>query len=153
LEDRGDKWAYVTEDCTMCIDREADAAICTVSTGNLIESTFWFLEKEYDVQEVECRAQGAKACVWEISKTSKGKSLPHRHNTACPGRLAGPAKMANPGEELFSASLAGSPSRAPKGHTRCRVLRKRQPLGSSLHKFKAQIQTLNHGRNNNLNEL
>jgi predicted hydrocarbon binding protein len=72
LEDRGDKWAYVTEDCTMCIDREADAAICTVSTGNLIESTFWFLEKEYEVQEVECRAQGAKACVWEISKTPKG---------------------------------------------------------------------------------
>ena len=71
IEDRGDKMAYVVEDCPMCIDHEADAAICTVWTGTLAEIIQWFMEKEYEVQEVECRAQGAKACVWEISKTPK----------------------------------------------------------------------------------
>jgi predicted hydrocarbon binding protein len=71
IEDRGDKLAYIVEDCTVCIDREADAAICTVFTGNISEATLWLMEKEYDVQEVECRAMGAKACVWEISKKPK----------------------------------------------------------------------------------
>jgi predicted hydrocarbon binding protein len=71
LEDRGDKLAYIVEDCSMCIDREADSAICMVWTGTLNEAVLWLLEAEHDVQEVECRAQGAKACVWEISKKPK----------------------------------------------------------------------------------
>jgi predicted hydrocarbon binding protein len=71
IEDRGDKLAYVIEDCPLCIDHEADITICTMWTGLLSEIILWFLEKEHDVQEVECRAQGAKACVWEISKTPK----------------------------------------------------------------------------------
>jgi len=31
----------------------------------------WLTGKNFEIQEVECRAQGAKACVWEISKTPK----------------------------------------------------------------------------------
>jgi predicted hydrocarbon binding protein len=71
VEDRGDKWAYIVEDCALCLDHEADAPICAVFTGTLGESMLWFLEKEFDVQEVQCRAQGANACVWEISKKPK----------------------------------------------------------------------------------
>ncbi len=70
-EDRGDKWAYIVETCGLCVDRAADATICHVFTGLLQESVVWLMEKEYDVQEVECRAMGAPACVWEISKQPK----------------------------------------------------------------------------------
>jgi hypothetical protein len=67
-EDRGDKWAYIVETCTHCVDREADKPICHVWTGALVESIVWQMGKEYDVQETECRALGAPACVWEIAK-------------------------------------------------------------------------------------
>lgn len=67
-EDRGDKWAYIVDTCTLCVDREADAAICHVFSGHLIEAAAWLMGKEYDVREAECHARGAPACVWEISK-------------------------------------------------------------------------------------
>jgi hypothetical protein len=37
-----------------------------------------------------------------------------------PGRLVGPAKIANPGEEFGSVSWVFSPSRTPKGHNASR---------------------------------
>jgi len=35
------------------------------------EGVRWLTGKEFEVEEVECRATGAPACVWEISKTPK----------------------------------------------------------------------------------
>jgi hypothetical protein len=67
-EDRGDKWAYVADTCGLCVDREAEAAICYVFTGPLRGAVMWFMGKEYDIYEAECHAMGAPACVWEISK-------------------------------------------------------------------------------------
>jgi predicted hydrocarbon binding protein len=70
-EDRGDHWDYIIETCTMCVDREADGTICHVFTGHLIESVLWQMGKEYEIQETQCHAMGAPACVWSISKQPK----------------------------------------------------------------------------------
>ncbi len=71
IQDRGDKWAYLAGTCPMCAGKQADGHICLSFTGSLIESTRWLTGKEFEVEEVECRAMGAPACVWEISKTPK----------------------------------------------------------------------------------
>ena len=71
IEDRGQKWGYVMETCGLCVERQAEAPICTVFSGTLMESVAWLMGKEYEVQEVACHAMGAPACVWEISKTPK----------------------------------------------------------------------------------
>jgi predicted hydrocarbon binding protein len=69
LEDWGDKYAFVIETCAMCAGKLADEAICYLFTGTLQDSTKWLTGKNLDIREVECRALGAPACVWEISKT------------------------------------------------------------------------------------
>ncbi len=69
VEDRGDRFAFVIETCAMCAGKQADQPICHLYTGTLLESTKWLTGKDFEVREVECRAQGAKACVWEINKT------------------------------------------------------------------------------------
>jgi predicted hydrocarbon binding protein len=70
-EDRGHKWAYIAETCPFCAGKESDSHICWVWIGTLQESLMWFTGKEFEVEEVECRAMGAPACVWEVSKTAK----------------------------------------------------------------------------------
>jgi predicted hydrocarbon binding protein len=71
LEDRGDRFAYIDEDCSQCAGKQADAHICLIRTGTIQEALHWLTGREFDVQEVECRAMGAPACVWEILKTPK----------------------------------------------------------------------------------
>lgn len=71
LEDRGDKFAYISETCTMCSGKQSDGMMCLSFTGILIESTHWFTGKEFEIREVECRAMGAPACVWEVPKQPK----------------------------------------------------------------------------------
>lgn len=71
IEDRGDKWAYIDKGCAVCAGKEADQPICWSWVGTLEESLFWLTGKEFVVDQVECRAMGASACVWEIDKTPK----------------------------------------------------------------------------------
>jgi predicted hydrocarbon binding protein len=71
LEDRGDRFAYIDQDCSQCAGKAADAPICLIRTGTLQEALHWLTGKEFDVQEVACRATGAPACVWEISKAPR----------------------------------------------------------------------------------
>jgi predicted hydrocarbon binding protein len=71
IEDRGDKLAYITEDCPMCAGKQAGEPMCWLWVGTLQEAARWQTGKEFEVVEVECRAMGAPACVWEISKTPK----------------------------------------------------------------------------------
>ena len=71
IEDRGDKWAYTAHDCAMCGGKQADDRICWLFNGTLQESLHWQTGKDLQIEEVECRALGAPACVWEISKTPK----------------------------------------------------------------------------------
>lgn len=71
VEDRGDKIAYIAESCPVCAGKLADTHICWVQNGALVQSALWLTGKEFEVEEVECRAMGAPACVWEMSKTPK----------------------------------------------------------------------------------
>jgi predicted hydrocarbon binding protein len=71
IEDRGDKWAYVAPECAMCAGKQADDRICWLFNGTLQESLHWQTGKDLLIEEVECRALGAPACVWEVSKTPK----------------------------------------------------------------------------------
>jgi predicted hydrocarbon binding protein len=72
IEDRGHAFAYIDETCAFCAGKQADTHICWAFNGSLSEATTWLTGKEFDIQEVECRAMGASACVWEISKTPHG---------------------------------------------------------------------------------
>ena len=71
IEDRGDKWAYVADTCPLCAGKESDSHICWSFIGTLKEGLTWLTGKEFEVEEVECRAMGAPACVWEVNKTAK----------------------------------------------------------------------------------
>ena len=71
IEDRGDRWAFTSNDCSICIGQDADACMCWMWVGTLQEGVHWLAGKEVDVVEVECRAMGAPACVWEVSKKPK----------------------------------------------------------------------------------
>ena len=71
LEDRGNKWAYIAEVCPICAGKESDMHICWGWIGTLQEGTLWLTGKEFEIDEVECRAKGAPACVWEVSKSEK----------------------------------------------------------------------------------
>lgn len=74
IEDRGDKWAYISETCPMCAGKESDSHICWPFTGTLKDSVRWLTGKEFEVEEVACRAMGAPACVWEVGKSATGPS-------------------------------------------------------------------------------
>jgi len=71
VEDRADKWAFISVECPLCAGKAADLPMCWGRIGTLKEGLFWLTGKDFDVEEVECRAVGASACVWEVSKTPK----------------------------------------------------------------------------------
>jgi predicted hydrocarbon binding protein len=71
VEDRGAKLAYINEDCAACAGKTADEHICWIITGVLEEGLRWQIGKEFEIAEVECKATGAPACVWEIAKKPK----------------------------------------------------------------------------------
>jgi predicted hydrocarbon binding protein len=68
VEDRGDKLAYIARECPICAGRQSDEPMCWLWVGVLQEGCRWLTGREFEVQEVECRAMGAPACVWEVSK-------------------------------------------------------------------------------------
>ncbi|MBI5033588.1 MAG: 4-vinyl reductase [Chloroflexi bacterium] len=71
VADRGDRLIYALKDCMVCAGKESDEAMCTLVTGSLQHALVHVTGKEFDVHEVECRATGASACIWEINKTPK----------------------------------------------------------------------------------
>jgi predicted hydrocarbon binding protein len=71
IEDRGHKLAYIAADCPFCAGKEASGPICWIWVGTLQESVRWLIGREFEIEEVECRATGAPACVWEVSKRPK----------------------------------------------------------------------------------
>ena len=68
VEDRRDKLAYVVQDCAFCAGKQSSRSICMLLTGQLQEGFRWLTGEVLNIEEVECRAMGAKACVWEILK-------------------------------------------------------------------------------------
>ncbi len=70
VEERGDKIAFCLDTCGCCCGYNADQPICYCLTGMLQEGLHGIFgkDREVDVKEVECRAMGAPACVFEMSK-------------------------------------------------------------------------------------
>jgi predicted hydrocarbon binding protein len=68
VEETDDAWLYVNETCPECAGKAADEPICWLFVGTLRESGQWLTGKALEINEIECRAAGARACVWQISK-------------------------------------------------------------------------------------
>lgn len=68
VEDHDNKWAYVVETCPLCAGKEANEPICWINNGVLQEACHWQTGKDFAIEEVACRATGATACIWEVSK-------------------------------------------------------------------------------------
>lgn len=71
LDDLGDRFSYVDHHCWQCAGKAADEPICLIRAGTLQEALHWLTGQEFEVHETECRAMGAPACTWEISKTPR----------------------------------------------------------------------------------
>jgi predicted hydrocarbon binding protein len=71
LEEEDDAWLHIRETCTNCAGKVSDEPICWLSTGTLHESIQWLTGKEFEIVQTECRAMGAPACVWRVSKKPK----------------------------------------------------------------------------------
>ena len=69
VEDRGQAWAFISHECPLCAGKSAEVPMCWGRIGTLKESLHWLTGKEFEVEEVECRAMGAPACIWEVSKS------------------------------------------------------------------------------------
>jgi hypothetical protein len=71
VEDTPEKIFFHNHHCPACAGKHSDTPICYLGSGLLQEGMHWLMGKEYQVTEIACRAQGAPACVYEISKTPK----------------------------------------------------------------------------------
>ncbi len=71
IEETDDTWLFIRETCPECAGNASDEPVCWLFVGSLYESTRWLTGKELDIVEIECRATGAPACVWSISKKPK----------------------------------------------------------------------------------
>ncbi len=68
IEDRGDKYVFIMETCPVCAGKHSDSHICWLFEATIEEAARQVFGKFFDVVEVECRAKGAPACVFEVSK-------------------------------------------------------------------------------------
>lgn len=67
-EDR-DKHLWIIERCPVCWQRKTDQPCCHLAVGLLEESLNWVSNgRKFRVEEVECIASGAEACVISIYK-------------------------------------------------------------------------------------
>jgi bacteriochlorophyll 4-vinyl reductase len=68
-----DEDAFFVEirDCFYCGDLHSEQCICWPPVGFWMSMMRWITNKEYDVKEIECRAQGAESCKFIIPKRSK----------------------------------------------------------------------------------
>jgi predicted hydrocarbon binding protein len=54
------------------LDQQSDSPICYVTLGLVREALFWATEKEFDVEEIACRAKGDDSCDFKVTmKTQK----------------------------------------------------------------------------------
>lgn len=72
LTEDDDNFNIEIQDCFYCGDLHSENCICWPPVGFWIAMMEWITGKEYDVKEVECRAQGAESCKFVIPKKGKG---------------------------------------------------------------------------------
>jgi predicted hydrocarbon binding protein len=68
VEETDAAWLFIRETCPECAGKVSDEPMCWLFVGSLRESTQWLTGKELEIVETECRAAGAPACIWRISK-------------------------------------------------------------------------------------
>lgn len=68
VEDKDDHFLYIAEDCQFCAGKQCSNPICLIFTSMLTEGGRWLLGKHVAVEEIACRAMGAPACIWKVSK-------------------------------------------------------------------------------------
>jgi predicted hydrocarbon binding protein len=68
LEDAGDAFMMIKEECMACLGRKVDKPMCYTTTGALQQALKWATGQDFDVVETECRAAGAPTCTWRIAK-------------------------------------------------------------------------------------
>jgi predicted hydrocarbon binding protein len=69
VEEADDHFIYTIRRCPGCWGRTSDRPICFNAVGVIEEGLRWLSEgKSFKVDEVECRAVGAEACVFYIQK-------------------------------------------------------------------------------------
>lgn len=67
--EKDDHFLYYIDRCSVCWQREADHPICFIAIGILQEALRWVSgEEEFRIDEIECVAMGAEACVFKIDK-------------------------------------------------------------------------------------
>ncbi len=67
--EKNDHFLYYIDRCSICWQRKADHPICFMAVGILQESLRWVSgEEEFRIDEIECAAMGAEACVFKIDK-------------------------------------------------------------------------------------
>lgn len=65
---RKDKVIYSDPGCTTCEGYQSDEPICLFTSGTLMAVAEWATGKKHKVIEVECKAMGNEACVFEITE-------------------------------------------------------------------------------------
>ncbi|MBL8163935.1 MAG: 4-vinyl reductase [Anaerolineae bacterium] len=68
IDDKGDKYHFVVETCPLCAGKQSESAIGWLMEANIEEACQQVFGKFFDVVEVECKAKGAPAGVWEVPK-------------------------------------------------------------------------------------
>ncbi|MFQ5421486.1 MAG: V4R domain-containing protein, partial [Anaerolineae bacterium] len=64
-----DHFLYYIDRCSMCWERHTDRPICFIAVGILQEALRWVSGGlEFRVEEIECIAMGAEACLFKIDK-------------------------------------------------------------------------------------
>lgn len=69
VEEHDDHFLYYINPCSMCWGRHTDRPVCYIAVGLLQEALRWVSGGlEFRVDEIECTAMGANACVFKIDK-------------------------------------------------------------------------------------
>ncbi len=67
--EKNDHFLYYIDRCSVCWEREADHPICFIAVGILQEALWWVSgEEEFRIEETQCVAMGAEACIFKIDK-------------------------------------------------------------------------------------
>ncbi len=62
-----ERWSFVVHRCAVCEGRQADQPACAFTEGLIEEALFYYSGgSKFRVEEVECSAQGAEACLYTI---------------------------------------------------------------------------------------
>jgi hypothetical protein len=70
VADAGDYWLWRSENCLSCRNHQSADSSCYLTVGLLQEYMAWAGGgRFYRVTEIECRAAGDQACVYQITKT------------------------------------------------------------------------------------